>query len=104
VDRPPLLDVQLLAQVDGLAQDVEDAAEREIADGDRDGTARVDDLGARPSVLSMATARRRSSPRCCCTSRTRSSWPSRATVRALLISGRFSGKTTSTTTPWISSI
>ena len=106
VDRPALLDVELLAEVDGLAQDVEDAPEGDVADGTVIGppVSTTSTPRARPSVLSMATARRRSSPRCCCTSRTRSSWPSRATVSALLISGRFSGNTTSTTTPWISSI
>src|SRR5215207_5824267 len=60
---------------------------------------------ARPSVASIATARTRSSPRCCWTSQTSvpaSSW--RSTVIALLISGRFSGNTASITTPWISSI
>ena len=70
----------------------------------------------RPSVESMATARTRSSPRCCCTSQTSTllalpaipsasspvdSW---ATVIAELISGSLSGKTASMTTPWISSI
>src|SRR3954469_23087563 len=75
---------------------------------------------AKPSVLSMATARTRSSPRCCWTSQTRISWPSaswatdcsdawwspaaRAIVIAELISGSSSGKTASITTPWISSI
>src|SRR4051812_13906916 len=70
----------------------------------------------RPSVVSMATARTRSSPRCCWTSHT--SWvpvpaeipsassglSSRSTTMAELISGSFSGKTASITTPWISSI
>ena len=64
----------------------------------------------------MATARTRSSPRCCCTSQT-SSVPvpeempsassglsSRSTVIAELISGSSSGKTASMTTPWISSM
>ena len=67
-----------------------------------------------PSVLSIATARTRSSPRCCWTSQTRfelmfssSSAPcevSRVTMIAELISGSLSGKTASITTPWISSI
>src|SRR4051812_7061349 len=68
---------------------------------------------ATPSVVSMATARTRSSPRCCCTSHTRfglmfsSSAPwarSRSTMIAELISGSLSGNTASITTPWISSI
>ena len=77
----------------------------------------------RPSVESMATARTRSSPRCCWTSQTRISSPSafvelaaaeswvsncsdfvRLTVIALLIAGSLSGNTASITTPWISSI
>src|SRR3954447_10556463 len=72
-----------------------------------------------PSVVSMATARTRSSPRCCWTSQTSSSssepalTPSsssprfasvRLTVIALLISGSSSGKTASITTPVISSM
>ena len=69
---------------------------------------------AMPSVVSMATARTRSSPRCCWTSQTRlalmfssSSAPwlvARSTMIAELISGSLSGKTASMTTPWISSI
>src|SRR5215207_3065557 len=70
----------------------------------------------RPSVVSMATARTRSSPRCCWTSHTRcvpvpelmpsvsSGLSSRSTTIAWLISGSSSGKTASITTPWISSI
>src|SRR5919199_4530874 len=72
----------------------------------------------RPSVESMATARTRSSPRCCWTSQTRtsalvpvsfssssdSSPLGRSMVRAWLISGSASEKTASTTTPWISSM
>src|SRR5918999_1313394 len=79
---------------------------------------------ARPSVESIATARTRSSPRCCCTSQTSrrllpatsessepspvepsASWrASMNTSSALLISGRLSaGNTASITTPWISS-
>ncbi len=69
--------------------------------------------------MSIATARTRSSPRCCCTSHTSTSSsapaliPSasssrlaavRAIVIAWLISGRRSGKTASITTPWISSM
>src|SRR4051794_21246167 len=58
---------------------------------------------ASPSVLSIATARTRSSPRCCCTSAT--SWPpSRSIVTAWLISGSCPGKTASITTPLISTI
>src|SRR3954471_2970565 len=72
---------------------------------------------ARPSVVSMATARTRSSPRCCCTSHTStpaSPPPARSgssspvgswrTMIAELISGSLSGNTASMTTPWISSI
>ncbi len=59
---------------------------------------------ARPSVVSIATARTRSSPRCCCTSHTRMPSSPRSMVMALLISGSSSGKTASMTTPWISSI
>ena len=73
----------------------------------------------RPSVVSIATARTRSSPRCCWTSQTSSSSSApalmpgasssrlaavRAIVIAWLISGRRSGKTASITTPWISSM
>ena len=73
---------------------------------------------ASPSVVSIATARTRSSPRCCCTSQT-SQWSSSAAMSSVLflerglgaatriawlISGSFSGKTASITTPWISSI
>src|SRR5947208_2961372 len=74
---------------------------------------------ARPSVVSIATARTRSSPRCCWTSHTSTPSPApalipgasssaaaagRATVMAWLISGSCSGKTASITTPWISSM
>ena len=67
---------------------------------------------ARPSVVSIATARTRSSPRCCCTSQMRfglmlSSSPaarSRVMSSAWLISGSSSGNTASMTTPWISSM
>src|SRR5205807_2452856 len=71
---------------------------------------------ARPSVVSIATARTRSSPRCCWTSQTRTSaTPTeissssaiaavRLMWRAWLISGSRSGNTASMTTPWISSI
>src|SRR4051794_9020659 len=58
-----------------------------------------------PSVASIATARTRSSPRCCCTSQTRavdSPSPSPALVSIVTaekISGSFSGKTASMTTP-----
>src|SRR5579884_1950815 len=56
----------------------------------------------RPSVESIATARTRSSPRCCCTSAT-SSPPSGRVIRsAEYTSGSRSGKTASTTTPLIS--
>ena len=74
---------------------------------------------ARPSVVSIATARTRSSPRCCWTSQTSSSSSApalmpgasssrfaagRTIVIAWLISGSRSGNTASITTPWISSI
>src|SRR5919199_2685589 len=63
----------------------------------------------RPSVESIATARTRSSPRCCCTSATRSiagrpSCSGDSIRRAVLISGSCSGKTASITTPLISTI
>ena len=68
----------------------------------------------RPSVVSIATARTRSSPRCCCTSQTRILFgaadalasSSRFGLRriAVLISGSSSGNTASMTTPWISSM
>src|SRR5450755_4114581 len=72
----------------------------------------------RPSVMSIATARTRSSPRCCWTSHTRTSFPPAAMSRssssraasglaiviAWLISGSRSGNTASITTPWISTI
>jgi hypothetical protein len=44
VDRPALLDLDLLALVDRLAQDVEDPAQRHRADGHRDRAAGVDHL------------------------------------------------------------
>src|SRR5579875_766717 len=73
---------------------------------------------ARPSVVSIATARTRSSPRCCCTSQVRysSCWAAmssvssalaasgRLTMIAWLISGSLSGNTASMTTPVTSSI
>src|SRR5690348_7938808 len=58
-----------------------------------------------PSVASIATARTRSSPRCCCTSQTRTadspslSPPLVSIVTAEKISGSLSGKTASMTTP-----
>src|SRR3954453_1130331 len=56
-----------------------------------------------PSVASIATARTRSSPRCCCTSQTRTadspSPPLVSIVTAEKISGSWSGKTASMTTP-----
>jgi hypothetical protein len=61
-----------------------------------------------PSVVSIATARTRSSPRCCCTSAINSVAPSSrplsAMLSAVLISGSLSGKTASRTTPLISTI
>ncbi len=45
MDRPALA-LDLVALVDGLAEDVEDAAERRLADGDGDRRAGVLDLGA----------------------------------------------------------
>src|SRR3954469_13891719 len=64
---------------------------------------------ASPSVVSMATARTRSLPRCCCTSaiRSKASRPSCfgiAMRTALLIEGRPPWKTASMTTPLISTI
>src|SRR5215207_9294585 len=59
---------------------------------------------ASPSVESIATARTRSSPRCCWTSQTRIPSSPRSIVIAKLISGSCSGKTASMTTPWISSM
>ncbi len=47
---------------------------------------------ARPSVVSIATARTRSSPRCCCTSQTRMPCSPRSIVIAELISGSFVGE------------
>ena len=69
-------------------------------------------------MVSIATARTRSSPRCCWTSQTSTSLlpaamsssssalaaSGRLTVIAWLISGSLSGNTASITTPWISSI
>ena len=81
VDRPALLDLDLGALVDRLAEQVEDAAQRDLADGHRDRRRRCRSTSvprARPSVVSMATARTRSSPRCCWTSQT--SRPSVAAV------------------------
>src|ERR671935_1535380 len=64
---------------------------------------------ASPSVESMATARTRSSPRCCWTSAMRliagrPSCSGASTRSAVLISGSVSGKTASITTPLISTI
>ena len=58
---------------------------------------------ARPSVESIATARTRSSPRCCWTSATIVPWGSSIST-ALRMPGRRSGKTASITTPLISTI
>ena len=73
---------------------------------------------ASPSVVSIATARMRSSPRCCCTSHT--STPALAAPMSCASSsargrgagdgdrvidlGQFVGETASITTPWISSM
>ena len=46
VDRPALLDLDRRALVDRLAEQVEDAAEDDVADRHRDRAARVDDLDA----------------------------------------------------------
>ena len=46
VDRPALLDLDRLALVDHVAEHVEDAAERDVADRHGDRAARVDDLHA----------------------------------------------------------
>jgi hypothetical protein len=72
VDRPALGDLDLLAglAVQHLADDVEDLALGDVADGHRDRLAGVADLLAadQPSVGFSAIARTRSSPRCCATS------------------------------------
>ena len=107
VDRPALLGLDRLAEVDRLAEQVEDAAQRRLPDRDGDRAAGVDDLGAaRKAVrrvhrdrahavvaevlLHLADERAVPSPR--------------STVIAWLISGSLSGKTASITTPWISSM
>ena len=46
VDRPALLGLDVALLVDRLAEQVEDAAERRLADGHRDRAAGVADLGA----------------------------------------------------------
>ena len=46
MDAPARLADDLLATVDGLAEDVEDAAERGLADGHRDRLAEVADFDA----------------------------------------------------------
>ena len=46
VDRPALLDLDRVALVDDLAEEVEDAPQRHLADGHGDRAAGVDDLGA----------------------------------------------------------
>ena len=46
MDRPALVDLDLVALVDGLAEQVEDAPERHVADRHGDRAAGVDDLHA----------------------------------------------------------
>ena len=57
---------------------------------------------ARPSVESIATARTRSSPRCCCTSAISSPPSGRSMLQRGVDLGELVGKTASTTTPLIS--
>ena len=71
VDGVALLGIDRALAVDGLAQHVEDAAQRRGADGHADGRARCPRRSmprARPSVVVMATARTQLLPRCCWTS------------------------------------
>ena len=110
------VDVELVAHVDRLAQQVEDAPERDVADRHGDRAAGVDDLHAAGQavggvhgdradavvaevLLHLADSRVESRPRS-----SRRPRPSRSTLSAVLISGSLSGKTASMTTPWISSI
>ena len=75
VDRQVLLGVDRAALVDGLADDVQDAAEHFVADRHHDRRVGVDDASmprTRPSVESMAMVRTVCSPRCCATSTVRS--------------------------------
>ena len=70
MDRPALLGVDRTATVDRLAQQVEHAAQRGLADRHRHRAAGVDHFLPRtmPSVLPRATQRTRPPPKCCCTS------------------------------------
>ena len=74
MDRPALAcPGDRLELVDRLADHVPEPPERRLADRDGDRPVRCRRTTApreRPSVESMATARTRSSPRCCCTSAT----------------------------------
>ncbi len=72
--------------VDGPAEDVEDATQGGLADrhGDRPRRCRRPAAPrARPSVVVMATERTQLLPRCCWTSQTSVSWPSRRISTAL---------------------
>ena len=72
VDRAVLGHLRLGQAVDGLADDVEEAAADGLADGHLDRAAGVGHLVPRwrPSVESIEMVRTRFSPRCCCTSST----------------------------------
>ena len=68
MDRPTLGVVrERFTKVDRLAEDVEDPAQRRAADrhGNRPPVSTISVPRERPSVVSIATARTRSSPRCC---------------------------------------
>ncbi len=84
-----------------LADDVDDAAQRLLADRHHDRLARVDDLLAAHETfrrVSMAIVRTVFSPRCCATSRTRR-LPWFLVSSEFKISGRCSSNCTSTTAP-----
>ena len=119
VDRPALLDHDLLALVDRLAEQVEDAPERHVADRHRDRAAGVDDLhAAREAVggvhrhrahavvaeMLLDLAHERRAGPAGELSASSDGFASRSITIAELISGSRSGKTASMTTPWISSI
>ena len=86
VDRPIVVGVDRAAAVDRLADQVEHAAQRGLADRHLDRRAGVDAVLPRtmPSVLPRATQRTRPPPRCCCTS------PARSTLHALVFGCRSS--------------
>ena len=54
VDRPPLVDLDRAAVVDGLAQQVEDASEGRLSHGDRQRPARVDAVHAADQAVGAA--------------------------------------------------